>query len=526
MARSSLLLDLELDSQAQHDNAPLITEVSSRRRNFVEPAVLVIGDQQYEATCTKLADDNDENLSMRTHHLLPQATTRNDEGGSIFHWDDRLDCINSDDDGKDVISTFQKELKQENDVARISFAGWMKRTANHVLCDGVHVPPSSSSSSGTSSPVVQQSHMPHNNKHVNLPQSSEAAGASTLSLKVDEGLRRQQKSRLLVAVAILSTTVRSELRERSEAHDNTRSSASASELLVEFLDLFLDPLVTISKVSSSRTNLTAQSFKLACLLIYHTSICGSHAQPQPTNEEEEDAYKIFTDKNENDNGSSIVNQIQPRACNLIWKSLLTIRNLVLCRRLWNEAYNVVRKQDQRRACNSAVIADFLDIVDGMIKLYHEDRCQPNYEVDLIFAEKVHLCQQFAGTVVNIKTEGSSISTIRRLGGFACMEPDLLDKCSAECMVDITLKSAQLHLQPPDEMNRSAVGESQRKIARAFASWLSSKSKSSLSRKFMPGRSKGSTTALLSPLLHRAMEANITLMSSSPNACVNLSLAAL
>mmetsp|Transcript_11979 Transcript_11979/g.18031 ORF Transcript_11979/g.18031 Transcript_11979/m.18031 type:complete len:1275 (+) Transcript_11979:1356-5180(+) len=505
MARSSLLLDLELNDE-EHSNIPFITEVSSRRRKVVTPAVVVVEDEHDEAPCSKLAEVEDENtkefFSIRRDDAKQEQEVVVDR---IFHWDDRLDGSIDNSNNSNTISIIQKELKQDDGAARTSFAAWMKRTAHDIICS-LQSPP-------------QQQQQQRSQHSVSLPQSADASVIK--GLVVGEELSRQQKSRLLVVVAILSTTVRSEL-QRTEMNEDNKAhqhSTITSELMVDFLELFLDPLVMISKLSSSRTNLTAQSFKLACIIIHHVSIHGSQVQ----------CSSAMSETANDGDSCNDASAIRSRACNLIWKSLLTIRDLILCKRLWNEAESTrKKKQDQRRACNGAVITDFMDVVDEMSKLYHEDRCQPDYDADQKFTEKVHLCQQFAGMEVNINEQSGrgSIST-SRFGGFACLEPDLLDKCSAECMVNISLESAQLHLQLPSEgMNRSTVDESQRIIARAFASWLGSKSKSSLSRTFMSPSPLEGAAVDLSPLLRRAMEANMTLMSSSSTACVNLSLAAL
>jgi len=482
----------------------------------VAPAVVVVEDKHDDAPCTKLAEVENENTKESSCLIRRDEVKQRQEVvvvERIFHWDDRLDCSIDNSDSNNAILAIQKELKQDDGAARTSFAAWMKLTAHDITCS-------------LPSPQHQHQHQrPQDNASLPL-QSAEAPVKK--GLVVDEELSRQQKSRLLVAIAILSTTVRSELqRTETMSEDNQRTTITTLKLMVDFLELFLDPLVMISKVSSSRTNLTAQSFKLACIIIHYASIHGSQVRVQCSSATSETAN--YSGDSYND--ASTVMSIRSRACNLIWKSLLTIRDLILCKRLWNEAESArKKKQDQRRACSGAVITDFMDVVDEMSKLYHEDRCQPDYDVDQIFIEKVHLCQQFAGMEVNINEQSGgrgSIST-SRFGGFTCLEPDLLDKCSAECMVHISLESAQLHLQmsSSEEMNRSTVNESQRMIARAFASWLGSKSKSSLSRTFMsPSQSEGAMVEL-SPVLRRAMEANMTLMSSSSTACVDLSLAAL
>jgi len=466
MPTSSVLLNFEKDLKEEQerdvsDGGPLLTEISTtRRQRLNQPAVQI--DDKIQVVRSERNDDD--------HYDDDDACSI-----EVEFWNERLDQF---------VMLSSKEDSSPKKYKKF-VASLVKKLYDDI------------SSESSSLDETDINHVGSSERCTHLSLSRWmiwAVGKTSTSLENDheEEKQLQIKRKLLAAISLLSSCM-----AKFTKLDNGDDAIGKVLYSTRVCFSYNDVLLQICQCSTTRTNLSARTFRLFCSIV----------------------HKIALDGSCDDEGN------KESAGKALWESLDVIREMLKCRKLWNRV-ELNKEFKDKEACYDVVIDDFLSIVTDMIRARHEInslRLSERERKIRVRRNYSYICYAFAGAQMKIVYVPDQRS--QRYGGLDFLESSTAKRISIEEAASALTSASELlkNKQTNETCNISDYElksqECQRQVSRMFLAWLSVIKEDSLIQFW---RSKHSS---VSPL-QVCMESSMMLLTSKSEACVSMSLMSL
>ncbi len=468
MSTSSILLNFEKDLKEEQERdvnggGPLLTEISTtRRQRLDEPAVQI--HDKIQVVPSERNDDDDNNNNNDAFSI------------EVEFWNERLDQF--------------VMLSSKEDSSSKKYKKFVSSLVKK-LCDDV-----SSESSSLNDPDKNHVGSSENCTHLSLSRWMVwAVGKTSTSLEDGHEEEKQLqiiKRKLLAAISLLSSCM-AKFTKLDDGDDVIGKVLYSTRVYFAYNDVLLQ----ICQSSTTRTNLSARTFRLFCSIVHRIALDGS-----------------CDDKSNRESAGKA-----------LWGSLDLIREMLKCRKLWNRV-ELSKEFTDREACFNVVIDDFLSIVTDMIRVRHEIyslRLSEQERKTRICRNYSYICFAFAGAQMKIGCVPDQRS--QRYGGLDFLESNTTKRISVEEVASALTSASNLlkNKESNDTCNISDYKlksqECQRQVSRMFLAWLSVIKEDTLSQFW---RTKNSS---VSPL-QLCMESSMKLLTSKSEACVTMSLMSL